>query len=189
MTLPVITSLKNKLYLSINFLSIALTSFLFEKIPLFCQTWSNPIALRNFLIWSPKLEFISSPFNKLRKMNLSCALEVHHLYAANTLMKAMKQILLRDIFQVHFYKQDLMNICLRLVETYKILCEFFPVRNLHMTLQGCNYLPLMLFLQNLGCMDSKSLYNIIVLVWHMYRIVCTEVLGKWMKADFFSDHK
>ena len=59
-----LTPLKNKLYLSINFLSIALISFLFEKIPLFCQTLSNPIALRNFLIWSPKLDFISSPFNK-----------------------------------------------------------------------------------------------------------------------------
>ena len=101
--------------------------------------------------------------NKLRKMNLSCALGFHHLYAANTLMKAMKQILLRDIVQVHFYKQDLMNICLRLVETCKILCEFFLVRNLHMTLQGRNYLPLMLISQNLGCMDSKSLYSIIVL--------------------------
>ena len=53
----------------------------------------------------------------------------HHLYAANTLMKAMKQILLRDIFQLHFYKRDLMNICLRQLETYKILCEFFQVKN------------------------------------------------------------
>ena len=40
-------------------------------------------------------------------------------------MKPMKQILLRDIFQLHFYKRDLMNICLRQhtygnkVETWK----------------------------------------------------------------------
>ena len=91
-------------------------------------------------------------------MNLSCALGFHHhLYAANILMKAMKQILLRDIFQLHFYKRDLMNICLCQLETYKILCEFFQVKNLHMTLPGCDYLPLMLFSQNSGCMDCKSL--------------------------------
>ena len=38
-------------------------------------------------------------------------------------MKAVKQILLRDIFQLHFNKQDLIDICLRQLETYKILCE------------------------------------------------------------------
>ena len=74
MVLPVIASLKNKLYLSINFLFTALISFLLEKDPLFCQTWSNPITLRELLIWSSKLDFISSPFTKLWKMNLSCVL-------------------------------------------------------------------------------------------------------------------
>ena len=179
MVLPVIASLKNKLYLSINFLSTVLISFLLEKDPLFCQTWSNPINLRKLWIWSSKFDFISSPFNKLWKIIFHVLWGFHHhLYAANTLMKAMKQILQRDIFQLHFYKQELMNICLRQLETYKILCEFFQVKRCHMTFPGCDYLPLMLFSQNSGCMDSKSLNSIIILVWHMHRIVCTEVFGK-----------
>ena len=50
-------------------------------------------------------------------------------------MKVKKQILLKDIFRLHFYKQDLMSIYLPLVETYKILCGFSQVKNLHITLQ------------------------------------------------------
>ena len=43
-------------------------------------------------------------------------------------MKVKKQILLKDIFRLHFYKQDLMSIYLPLVETYKILCGFSQVK-------------------------------------------------------------
>ena len=61
------------------------------------------------------------------------------------------------------YKQDLMNICLRQLETCKNLCEFFQARNLYMALQDSDYLLLMLFSQNSDSMDSKSLNSIIII--------------------------
>ena len=94
-------------------------------------------------------------------MNLSCALEFSSSFICSQYFNESNGV---DIFQLHFYKRDLMNICLRQLETYRILCEFFQVKNLHMTLQGCDYLSLMLFSQNSGCMDSKSLNSIIILV-------------------------
>ena len=78
--------------------------------------------------------------------------------------------MLRDSFQFHFYKQDLMNICQQLLETYTILCVFLGgggggVGNLHMILQGCVNLSLMLISKKKSDFtDSLSLYNIIVLV-------------------------
>ena len=115
-------------------------------------------------------------------MNLSCALGCSssficsQCYNESNEADIAKGYLPTSLLQARFDEY-----CLCQLETYKVLFEFLQIKNLDiicMTLQGCDYLPLMLFSENSGCMDSKSLNSIIILVRHMHRTVCAEVLGK-----------